>query len=39
MAPGFGGVENPLFFNKNTRMIFGDAKRTLQTIVTEFKAT
>ena len=39
MAPGFAGVENPLFFNENTRMIFGDAKQTLQAIVTEFKAT
>ena len=39
MAPGFAGVENPLFFNENTRMIFGDAKQTLQVIVTEFKAT
>ena len=38
MAPGFAGVENPLFFNENTRMIFGDAKQTLQAIVTEFKA-
>jgi H+-translocating NAD(P) transhydrogenase subunit beta len=38
MAPGFAGVDNPLFFNENTRMIFGDAKHTLQAIVTEFKA-
>ena len=39
MALGFAGVENRLFLNENTRMIFGDAKQTLQAIVTEFKAT
>jgi len=39
MALGFAGVENRLFLNENTRMIFGDAKQALQAIVTEFKAT
>jgi H+-translocating NAD(P) transhydrogenase subunit beta len=38
MASGFAGIENPLFFKDNTTMIFGDAKKTLQEIVTEFKA-
>jgi proton-translocating NAD(P)+ transhydrogenase subunit beta len=38
MASGFAGIENPLFFKNNTSMIFGDAKKTLQEIVTEFKA-
>lgn len=38
MAAGFAGIENPLFFKENTRMIFGDAKKTLQEIVGEFKA-
>jgi NAD(P) transhydrogenase subunit beta len=38
MASGFAGVENPLFFNENTRMVFGDAKQTLQAMVNEFKA-
>ncbi len=37
MNPGFAGVENPLFFKDNTRMIFGDAKDTIQSIVNEFK--
>ncbi len=37
MASGFSGVDNPLFFNGNTRMIFGDAKATLQAIVGSFK--
>ncbi len=38
MASGFAGVENPLFFKENTRMIFGDAKATVQALVAEFKA-
>jgi NAD(P) transhydrogenase subunit beta len=38
MASGFAGIENPLFFKENTTMIFGDAKKTLQEIVAEFKA-
>jgi proton-translocating NAD(P)+ transhydrogenase subunit beta len=37
LAPGFAGVENPLFFRDNTRMLFGDAKVTLQELVGEFK--
>jgi H+-translocating NAD(P) transhydrogenase subunit beta len=38
MAAGFAGVDNPLFFNENTRMIFGDAKATVQAITAEFKS-
>ena len=34
---GFAGVENPLFFKDNTRMLFGDAKASLQALITEFK--
>ncbi len=37
LASGFAGVENPLFFKENTRMIFGDAKKTVQAMVGEFK--
>ncbi len=36
MASGFAGVENPLFFKDNARMIFGDAKETINTIIRQF---
>jgi len=35
MATGYAGVQNPLFFKENTRMLFGDAKDSLDTV---FKA-
>ena len=37
MNPGYAGVENPLFFKENTRMLFGDAKASIQSLVSEFK--
>ena len=37
MAAGFAGVDNPLFVKENTRMLFGDAKATVQKLVAEFK--
>jgi H+-translocating NAD(P) transhydrogenase subunit beta len=37
LNPGFAGIDNPLFFNDNTRMLFGDAKKTTQGLVAEFK--
>jgi NAD(P) transhydrogenase subunit beta len=39
MASGFAGVENPLFFKENTRMLFGDAKQSVQKLVSEFKGS
>lgn len=39
MAAGFAGVANPLFFNDNTRMLFGDAKASIQGLVSEFKSS
>ena len=38
MAAGFSGVDNPLFFGENTRMLFGDAKASITGLVAEFKS-
>lgn len=37
MNSGFSGVDNPLFFGDNTRMLFGDAKESISHIAGEFK--
>tara|TARA_B100001287_G_scaffold199137_1_gene168637 strand:- start:615 stop:1880 length:1266 start_codon:yes stop_codon:yes gene_type:complete len=37
MASGFAGVQNPLFFKENARMLFGDAKESISKLVAEFK--
>ncbi|HHZ84881.1 MAG TPA: NAD synthetase, partial [Gammaproteobacteria bacterium] len=38
MASGFAGIQNPLFFKSNTRMLFGDAKESVSSLVAEFKS-
>ncbi len=35
MATGYAGIENPLFYKENTRMLYGDAKKTVDALVTE----
>jgi NAD(P) transhydrogenase subunit beta len=37
MATGYAGVQNPLFFKENTRMLFGDAKDSLTKILSALK--
>jgi NAD(P) transhydrogenase subunit beta len=39
MRAGFAGIENPLFFKENTRMLFGDAKESIAALVEEFKSS
>ena len=38
MGKGYAAIDNMLFFNDKTRMLFGDAKSTLQSLVNEVKA-
>jgi len=37
MGKGYAAIENMLFYNAKTRMLFGDAKSTLQNLVNEIK--
>ena len=37
MKPGYAGIENELFFKPKSSMLFGDAKKVLQNLVTEIK--
>jgi len=37
MSTGYAGIQNPLFFHAKNRMLFGDAKASMQKLVTEVK--
>lgn len=37
MKPGYAGIENDLFFRPKTSMLFGDAKKVLQDLISEIK--
>ncbi len=38
MSAGYSGIENPLFFHEKTKMLFGDAKKSIQSLIEEVKA-
>lgn len=37
MNPGYAGIENELFYNQKTSMLFGDAKSVIQSLISELK--
>ncbi len=37
LASGYAGIDNPLFFKDNTRMLFGDAKHSIEQVVRNIK--
>jgi NAD(P) transhydrogenase subunit beta len=37
MASGYAGIDNPLFYKENTRMLFGDAKKNIDALVVKLK--
>jgi len=38
MTSGLSWLDNPLFYKKNSRMIFGDAKETVNKLIREFSS-
>jgi NAD(P) transhydrogenase subunit beta len=38
MASGYAGVDNPLFYKENTRMLFGDAKDSIDGVLQSLKS-
>jgi H+-translocating NAD(P) transhydrogenase subunit beta len=37
MNTGFAGIDNPLFYNENTALLFGDAKKSIQSVLAQVK--
>jgi NAD(P) transhydrogenase subunit beta len=37
MASGFAGIDNPLFYEPKTSMLFGDAKQSVSEVTAEVK--
>ena len=38
MAKGYAGIENELFYDKKSRMLFGDAKASLEKLIAELRS-
>jgi H+-translocating NAD(P) transhydrogenase subunit beta len=38
MSPGFAGIDNDLYYNPKTAMLFGDAKSSVEMLVAGVKA-
>jgi NAD(P) transhydrogenase subunit beta len=38
MASGFAGIDNPLFYDPKTELLFGDAKKSVNEITAEVQA-
>ena len=38
MSAGYAGIQNQLFFHERTKMLFGDAKNSIQALVSEVKS-
>jgi NAD(P) transhydrogenase subunit beta len=38
MASGFAGIDNPLFYEEKTSLLFGDAKQSVSEITSEVQA-
>lgn len=38
LAAGYADVDNPVFFNENTNMLLGDAKKSCEALKTKIKA-